>query len=70
MGWSDETLKQAVEQVQDALEALRKLQVPEGEEAEVEAHSIAWSDENLKRAVTSLRNALQTLKTIETKPKA
>ncbi len=66
--WSDENLKQAVTQVQSALETLRSMGADE--DAEVEGHALKWSDEDLKQAVKSLSDALESLKAIQAKPRS
>jgi hypothetical protein len=38
--WSDERLKQAISQVDDALARLRELQVTSGEDEDVEGHAL------------------------------
>ena len=66
--WSDENLKQAVTQVQSALETLRSMGADE--DAEVEGHALRWSDEDLKQAVKSLSDALESLKAIQANPRS
>ena len=61
--YSDENLKQAIAEVENALAALRTL---DGDDAEVQGHGYKWSDEDLKEAVTSLSDALEALKAIDT----
>ena len=60
LSWSDENLKQAVSELEGALEALLRLDRP-SEDAEVEGHGRMLSDENLKQAVTKLEDALEAL---------
>jgi hypothetical protein len=65
--WSDETLKQAVTKVQDALADLRQLETAEGGDDEVQGHG--WmkpSDEQLKQAIIPLERALVALRKVET----
>ncbi len=62
MRWSDERLKKAVEQVSDALSALRELDThtaPDPDD-DTEGHRF-FSDERLKEAVEPLRNSLPAL---------
>ena len=66
--WSDENLKQAVTEVQSALETLQRL--GGDDEDEVEGHGYKWSDAELKQAVSSLSNALERLKEIEKSSKS
>jgi uncharacterized protein YacL (UPF0231 family) len=65
--WSDENLKQAISQIQDALQVLRQLE-PSQAEDDVEGHAYSWSDENLKQAVSRLENALAALRALRTTP--
>ncbi len=62
--WSDEELKQTIQELEDSLESLRRIGSPEqaGEEPEVEGHMYGWSDENLKQAIAKVEDALQTLR--------
>jgi hypothetical protein len=64
-GWSDENLKQAISQVQDALQVLRQLE-PTHDQDDVEGHAYSWSDENLKQAVSRLENAVAALRALRT----
>jgi len=66
MAWSDENLKQAISQVDDALQVLRRLQPTDGQDDDVHGHWLAWSDENLKQAVSRLENALAALRAVRT----
>ena len=66
-GLSDENLKQAISQVQDALQVLRQLQ-PTHDQDDVHGHISSWSDENLKQAITRLENALAALRAVRTTP--
>jgi len=61
-GYSDENLKQAIAQLEDALASLRALEPQAAEDADVEAHRTYWSDESLKQAITQLENALAELR--------
>jgi hypothetical protein len=62
--WSDERLKQAIEQTQAALGTLTQLR-----ENDVEAHRVAaWSDERLKQAIEQTESALAALKALATEP--
>jgi exonuclease VII small subunit len=59
--YSDETLKQAIQQLEDALGALEKLKA-EGKDAdEVEGQIIRYSDKTLKQAIQQVESALSAL---------
>jgi hypothetical protein len=64
--WSDENLKQAISQVQDALQVLRQLEPTQAEDDDVEGHGYSLSDKNLKQAVSRLENALAALRAVRT----
>jgi ribosomal protein L29 len=65
--WSDEDLKQGIEEVERALAGLRELQTTQGEEDDVQGHAIrAWSDERLKQAVARVEDALASLREFPT----
>ena len=61
----DEELKQTIAKVEDALEALRKMEALREEDPEVEAHGMHWSDAELKQTIGTLESALQALRKIE-----
>ena len=64
--WSDETLKQGIEEVERALAGLRELDTTEGED-DVQGHmQRAWSDETLKQAVAKVEDALTSLRQLPT----
>lgn len=63
--YSDENLKQAIQQVEDALSALQKLKAEGGSTAEVEGQARLYSDENLKQAVQQVEAALAALQKLE-----
>ena len=64
--WSDEKLKQAITQLEDALSSLRALETEDGEDADVKAHRWSgYSDENLKQAIAQLEDALASLRALE-----
>lgn len=68
--WSDEKLKQAIGEIEDALSTLKQLgdsSSDADDDSDVRAHSFGWSDETLKQAISNLQSALQSLKQIETK---
>jgi hypothetical protein len=56
--WSDENLKQAISEVEDALSKLRDL----GTHDDVQGHAFTWSDENLKQAISEVEGALAKLR--------
>jgi hypothetical protein len=58
---SDETLKQAIAEVQGALARLRELE--DGDD--VQGHSRYMSDETLKQAITEVQGALARLRELE-----
>jgi hypothetical protein len=62
-GFSDENLKQAVQQVEDAIAALQKLRVKST--AEVEGQLSGFSDENLKQAIEQVESALASLRKLQ-----
>jgi hypothetical protein len=62
--WSDENLKQAITQVENALAALAKLNTRR-EPTEVEGQWKSWSDENLKQAIEQVKSALAALKALQ-----
>ena len=65
--WSDETLKDGIQELERALAGLRELQSTEGEDDDVQGHSRAqWSDERLKQAVAKVQDALANLREIPT----
>ena len=64
VGYSDETIKQAIQQVENALAALAKLDAKR-EPAEVEGQYRAYSDETLKQAVEQVKSALEALKAVQ-----
>jgi hypothetical protein len=67
--WSDERLKQAISQVDDALARLRELQGTSGEDEDVEGHALrapSRSNEQLKQAISSLENAQEGLRAVGT----
>jgi hypothetical protein len=69
MRWSDQELKQAVAQVEDALAALRELETGPAGGEDVEGHaSRGWSDRELKQAVAQVEDALAALRELETVP--
>ena len=61
--WSDETLKQAIQQIENALAALAKLDAKR-EPAEVEGQRL-YSDETLKQAIEQVKSALAALKAMQ-----
>jgi hypothetical protein len=65
-GLSDENLKRAISQVDDALQVLRQLQPAHDQDDDVQGHLYAWSDENLKQAVSRLETALAALRALRT----
>ena len=60
--WSDETLKQGIEEVQRALAGLRELPTTQGEEDEVQGHVRLAADKRLEQPISSLQRALATLR--------
>jgi hypothetical protein len=67
--WSDERLKQAISQVDDALARLRELQVTSGDGEDVEGHALrapSRSNEQLQQAISSLENAQEGLRSVGT----
>ena len=63
--WSaDETLKQAITQVENALATLAKLDAKR-EPAEVEGQGRFYSDETLKQAIEQVKSALAALKAMQ-----
>jgi hypothetical protein len=63
--WSDETLKQGIEEVERALASLRELQTTQGEDDDVQGHVRHWSDERLKQAVATVEDALTSLRDLQ-----
>ena len=59
--YSDENLKQAIQQVESALDALRQVAAQQEDDADVEAHRSYYSDESLKQAIQQLEKALRGL---------
>jgi polyhydroxyalkanoate synthesis regulator phasin len=59
--WSDENLKQAIAEVEDALAKLRDLDAP-GDD--VQGHASMYSDETLKQAIESLSEAVASLRNL------
>jgi DNA repair exonuclease SbcCD ATPase subunit len=65
--WSDETLKDGIQELERALAGLRELQSTQGEEDDdVQGHMRAWSDERLKQAVAKVQDALAGLRELPT----
>jgi hypothetical protein len=60
--WSDETLKQGIEEVERALAGLRELQPTEGDEDDVQGHTRLAADKGLEQPIGSLRRALAILR--------
>jgi len=63
---SDENLKQAIEEVEDALASLKDFEARrDPDDSEVEAHAF-MSDESLKQAIERLEGALVRLRDLQT----
>ena len=60
-GWSDETLKTTIDQLQDTLAALQKLKTG----AQVEGQGYGWSDETLPTTIDQLQDALAALQKLQ-----
>jgi DNA repair ATPase RecN len=64
--WSDETLKDGIQELERALAGLRELQTTQGEDDDVQGHGYtSWSDERLKQAVVKVEDALAGLRQLQ-----
>ena len=69
--WSDERLKQAIQQAEGAVSTLRTLDSPPAQsdsgDGEVEGQAFrSWSDERLKQAIQQTQGAVTTLRRLHT----